>query len=254
MRGIRAFGLNDVFNMPEEPAQDILYTYADADDHIEAKSNTFTIVMNRDIRKTVDIASQMAVYLSKKFLEQKVLLVNTYAGAELMQRSIAVALARCGVKLSPSLAKYLPGDWTHAIAESASAFPTNLRILDCESGTLEAWRIEEEIKIFGGTIVILNSFEFSAFDDRDRKKLAHSLVSLRGQHSLTMVVFSHEMRTDVSVYTPAHGGIGIISAFAGSVWRIMSQSDRARFNSYYRMVARMTKVHEPQTNTHTLGT
>ena len=265
-RGVRAGGLEDVFNMPEEPVQDLLCTYADTDDRIEARSNTFTIVMNRDIRKTVEIANQMAVHLSKKYPDKKILLVNTYAGSDLMQSSIAIALAKTGSKLPPQFKKHLPDNWKDAIEEGAhSYFPTNLRVLDCESGTLEAWRIEEEIKIFGGEIVILNSFEFSAFDDRDRKQLAHSLVSMREQHSLTMVIFSHEMRTDVSIYTPAHGGIGIISAFAGSVWHVMSRPDRARFNSYYRKLARMgndisvykpklSGVHEPQTDTHALST
>ncbi len=247
--GARAYDVSEVFTALPEATQEVLCTYADDNENIVTRSNTFTIIMNRDIRKTVEISSEMAVHLARKYPEQKILLVNTYAGTDLMQQTIAMGLARSGAKLPPEFARHLESGWENAIGEAGSTpeFPLNLRILDCESGMLEAWRIEEELKLFGcvddmPAIVILNSFEFSAYDGRDRRLLAQDLVTLREKRSLTMVVFSHEMRADVKSHTPSHGGIGILSAFSGSVWRIMSQYDRARYNAFYRRIANLTKT------------
>jgi len=243
----RGYDISEVFSAEAPPAPEVLCKYIDDEDRIEVPSDTFTIVMNRDIRKSVEIANIMAVHLARKFPEQTVLLVNTYAGADLMQRTLALAFAQGDTKLPPSFAQYLDPRWQDSIAEGApSPFPANLRILDAATGTLEAWHIEEELKLIGGAperpaTVLLNSFECSVWGYwRDRKVFAEQLVELRERRRLTFVLFSHEIRADVQSHTPAHGGIGIVSAFAGSVWYLMCQADRAKFNAYYKRIASLT--------------
>lgn len=249
----RGYDLTEVFSAEGPPAPEVLCKYLDFEDRIEVPSDTFTIVMNRDIRKPVEIANIMAVHIARQFPEQSVLLVNTYAGTDLMQRSLAVAFAQGDVKLPPSFAPYLDARWQDSIAEDApTPFPPNLRVLDAATGTLDAWHIEEELKLMDPTLerratVILNSFECSVWGYwRDRKAFAEQLVELRERRRLTFVLFSHEIRADVQNHTPAHGGIGIISAFAGSVWYLMRQSDRAKFNAYYKRIASLTVVKEPK--------
>jgi len=246
--GVQSYDVNDVFSLCPDAERKVLCTYANDTDKIEAVSNTFTIVMNRNIRRSVEIASMMAIHLAKKFPEQKVLLVNTYAGTELMQRSLVAGLAESGGKVAPEHAHMLPHAYKDCVAqdEPPTQFPANLRIMDSPTGMLDAWRIEEELNLMGcidegSGIVLLNSFEFAAWGfDRDKKQFAEQLVELRKRRSLTMVIFSHEIRADVQNYTPAHGAIGVISAFAGSVWYLMRQADHARFNAHYKRIAALT--------------
>jgi hypothetical protein len=248
-QNIKARGLDvsEVFSAEAPPPPEVLCQYTDDEDRIKALSNTFTIVMNRDIRKSVEIANEMALLMARKFPDQKVLLINTYAGTELMQRTLANGMAMIGLKLPPEFAPYLSPDRLPAIEENAPPpFPTNLRILDAPTGTLETWHIDEQLKLMScgdecKAIVILNSFECAVWGYwRDRKVFAEQLVELRERRQLTFVVFSHEIRADVQIHTPAHGGIGIISAFAGSVWYLMRQADRAKFNAYYKRIASLT--------------
>lgn len=246
--GVRGYEVSEVFAAAPDKEREVLCTYAYDEDWIEVMSNTFTIVMNRDILKSMEIASAISVHLAKRFPEQKVLLVNTYAGTELMQRTLVSGLAASGLNVAPDLAHLLPARHKDSVGEAGTRtiFPSNIRILDSPTGMLDAVRIEDELKLMGctedtGAIVILNSFEFSAWGfDRDKKQFAEQLVELRNRLSLTMVIFSHEIRADVQIFTPAHGAIGVISAFAGSVWYLMSQTDQAKFIAHYRRIAALT--------------
>jgi hypothetical protein len=248
--GVRGYEVSEVFAAAPEADREVLCTYLDDvhGDKIEAVSNTFTIVMNRDITKSIEISSHMSVFLARKFPGRNVMLVNTYAGTALLQRTLAFGIAACGGKVPAEHGELLPHDYKKLVAQNgeASDAPKNLRILDCPSGLLDASRIDDELNLMGcaddeSAIVILNSFEFSAWGfDRSRKAFAEGLVELQVRRALTMVIFSHEIRADVQVHTPAHGAIGVISAFAGSVWYLMRQTDRAKFNAHYRRIASLT--------------
>ncbi len=241
-RGVIAGRVEDVFHQPPEEEQELLCTYLDESDSIAVHSNMLTIVLNRDIRKSVEISAAMAVHLAKKYPSRNILLLNTYAGTELMQQSLARGLAESGYDIPASYAPLLGRDYQDKIVEGAQlSFPENLRILSCETGTLETWRIEEEMNIFGCDVAILNSIEYSMLEEKDRRHLACSLLELRRATGLTLVLFSHEMRADVASYTPARGPIGLMSAHAGSVWRIMTQFDRARYNTFYKRIASATR-------------
>src|SRR5436853_201911 len=74
---------------------------------------------------------------------------KTGAGVELMQRSLARGIAQSGGKVPPSMAQHLPSFVEGAVAgpDDPLEFPTNLRVLDAATGTLNCWRIEEELKL-----------------------------------------------------------------------------------------------------------
>src|SRR5579883_2503616 len=292
LRSPRSLGVGDVFAAEQDPENELLTIYDDSEDHIEVRSHSTTIVLNRDIMKSVEISSAMSVFLAKKFPERRVLLVNSYASTGLMQRSLARALWETGFKLPPSFKQYLgslaAGDDSdflprvvsgdparvvsgdpagpmdrvvsgdpagHACEQDALAevgghhasesgdsnavdvpfFPQNLRVLDCPTGTLTAQRLDEEVSSFGAHVVILNSLEFTAITDWHRRLLAHGLLDVRARHGLSLVIFSHEQRSDIASYRGARGAIGILSAYADSVWRIMTPFERIRWERRYQL-------------------
>jgi len=231
----RALGLEEVFQAEPEPTGELLCTYLDGDDRIEARSDTFTLVLNRNIVQSVEISGIMAVVIAKKFPERRVLLVNTYAGAALMQQTVARGMRSAGLPLHSRLKPYFPADWKVEFDDTATApFLTNFRLLDCPTSTLTALRLEQEMHNFACDLVILNSFEFSALSLWDRQQFAQGLVALREKQPLTMVIFSHEQRMDVLSLTPARGALGLIGAYSSRVWRIMTPFERTRFEQRYR--------------------
>ena len=249
LRGIRSIELPEVFEQPPEPTRETLCTYLDGDDKIVVESKTFTVVLNRDIRHNVRISSEMSLWLARKFPEKKVVLINTYAGTDLLQKSLAVGMWRLNIKLPPGFKQYVPHSDPSDFDEAAPPpFPTNLRLLDCPTSTFSAWRLEEELKSQEAEIVILNSFEFSTMSLTNRRHLAEGLIDLRARRNLSIVLFSHEMKNDVASFTPGRGAIGYLTAYAGSVWRIMTPFDRARWNKQMAVGGSSPAVHENKIN------
>ena len=97
-RGVVAGRVEDVFHQPPEAEQELLCTYLDDSESIAVHSNMLTIVLNRDIRKSVDISAAMAVHLAKKYPSRNILLLNTYAGTALMQQSLRAASRRAATR------------------------------------------------------------------------------------------------------------------------------------------------------------
>jgi hypothetical protein len=254
LKGIRSLGVGQIFEEPAEPERERLCEFNDGEDRIVAESNTFTIVLNRDLCKSVEISCAMALFLAKKYPEQNVVLVNTYAGTALMQRALASGMWRTaskGQKLPMSFKKYVPPGWDHDFAEGAPApYPHNLRILDCPTSTFTAWRLNEELQRQPAEVVLVNSFEFAAIDSRTRRRLAAELLDLRTKRSLSVIIFSHEMKSAAAPWTPASGPIGLLTAFAGSVWRILPPHERAKWEKHTQTGI----VHEQKISLHTEGT
>src|SRR5207237_5050017 len=78
-----------------------------------------------------------------------------------------------------------------------------------------------------GQIVIWNSFEFSAYRAAMRARIAEAMIALRNALQLSVLVFSHGMRHDVKPCTPVRGAIGLLSAYASFVFRLMSEIEWA---------------------------
>ena len=252
LREVRSIDLSKVFESLPEPKRELLCTYLDGDDCVEVRSNTFTLVLNRDIRKSVEIASGMALWTARKYPERHVLLVNTYAGADLLQRSLAVGMWKMGIILPPSLRRYIPfgGENSDFDDGVAPAYPNNLQLLDCPTSTFSIFRLEAELQERESDIVILDSFEFSALSLEGRRQLANGLLELRERRSLTVVIFSHEMKTDLAAFTPGRGAMGILSAHAGSVWRILTLPERKKWEKQ----AGSPIIHETKTHSSILST
>src|ERR1035437_3769063 len=71
-------------------------------------------------------------------------------------------------------------------------------------------------------MVILNSFEFAAWSIFLRAQFAQGLVGLQQRLQLTIVVFSHDLRHDLSSYRAGRGPLGLLAAYAHSVWPVTS--------------------------------
>jgi hypothetical protein len=227
----RSFRVEDIFLEPTERQPEVLVRYPSQQwgETFEAKSDSFTIVMNRDLKGSIQMASAMAIFLSKKHPLKNVLLVNTYAGVDLMQRTLALGMKDAELPMPSSFARLPIFD-----DSVASPFPFNLRLLDCPMATCTTWRLEQEIQLYPSDIVILNSFEFASLSQWQRGQLAEGLLELRAKFGLTIVIFSQEMRSDISPYFKGRGALGILSAHAPSVWRIMTAAEQEKWDNLRR--------------------
>src|SRR5437588_5763110 len=84
-RPYRGLSVLQVFDIPREPEREHLCTYVYENGIVQFQSNAFTLVLNRDIQKSIEISSGMAMRVAMKFPDRRVVLVNTYAGPELLQ-------------------------------------------------------------------------------------------------------------------------------------------------------------------------
>jgi len=231
----RSLQLHQIFDAAKrplhEPQRERLITYYDGMDQYHAMSDTLTIAMCRNIRKSIMISSALTVKIADKYPKKSVLLINTYAGAELLVESFARGMHMCSYKLPPQFKGLVPDAKQDSdYDENAEAkMPKNFRVLDVPCATLTPQRLEAEIRAHQADVVIINSFEFAAFSDKRKKALAEGILEVRQKHQLTMFVFSHEMRLDAVPYSGGRGPIGIMSAFAGSVWRLMEDWEKKKW-------------------------
>ncbi len=219
---IKSVSLTEVFEAPPEPAKDLLCTRISNGVKLEAMNNSLTLVLDMDIHRSVEHSSAMAVYLSGKFPNRNTLLINTYAGEDMMQTSLLKGMMDADVLL-PSTWKYraVMANKKVKFSESADAvMPPNLRVLNCPYDTLSTKLIDSELSAHKCDIVILNSFEFSSLSQYAKWELARGLVSLRVNRKLSMVVYSQTRYRGVSSYSIGRGPIGSIAPFSGAIWRI----------------------------------
>jgi hypothetical protein len=234
MKEISWKDIGQVFAAEPEIKPERLCAYSEGDDIIVAEWDTFTVVMNRNIQRSIEISTGMALHIAKKYNGGNVLLVNTYASTELLQQSIARALFHSGQKLPHSYFRFFPETWIvdRDFDDSATPqFPPNLRLLDCPASSLSLWRLEQALDEYQAETIILNSFEFASLARQQRMVLAEGLLELREKRGLSVIIFSHEMKADIAPYTPGRGALGLLSAFAGSVLRLMTPYEKKQW--YY---------------------
>lgn len=244
-RSIRA---NDIFGLPPEPKREELCKYqGDFGELHGIFSNTITIALSRDLQKNVMLANAVALHLAMKYPDRNVLLVNTYAGTEMMQRTLADAayreLINSGRKAPTTFREFLPKALDEYFDEQSTfEFPENLRVLNAPTGTLTAANLASEIEECHADTLILNSFEFSAWSIFLRAQFAQGLVGLQKRLQLTVVVFSHELRSNVGSFRAGRGPLGLLAAYAYSVWHAVSFEETQRLNRSGNRT-----VHEKQT-------
>src|ERR1035437_10457844 len=91
-----------------EPPKELLCTFVNQGDEYYATSDTLTLVLNRDLRGSVQIASGLALKIAQKFPERNVLLINTYASRELLIEGFAFALWQTNTKMPPDFKHLVP--------------------------------------------------------------------------------------------------------------------------------------------------
>ena len=237
---IRSLSVNEMFRTPPEPPKDILCKFQYNTDELTAMSDSLTLILNRDIRSSMEHASSMAVFLAKKFPERKTLLINTYAGAKFMQETIMKGIIDSRIAM-PSEWKYAGGvpETAEFSDEAADGFLPNLRLMNCPVSTLDARRLEAEVTKHGYSIVILNSFEFSSLTHYSLSLLARGIIELREKQKLAMVIYSQQFRAGISASFIGRGPIGMMAPYSDSIWRVYSD-----FASVHISKKNMEKINE----------
>ena len=241
-RSLRALTIGELYQIPENPPKCLLGTYSYDEDLVRVTSGAFTIVLSREIRKNIKIAVTLAVGLAGKHPDKKVLLLNSYAGSDLLKSAFSEAMWRRREKpmTDKSTAESaIQDDAANGVA--MDVFP-NLRLLDVPIGEWSTERVRQEVTEHGAEIIIWDSFEFSAINRYRREIVAREMLKLREEYNLTVVVFSHEMKRDVQAGIPARGAIGMLSAYADSVWRLQTEEEKNKPLKQRRVV----DVHEKE--------
>ncbi len=222
---IRSESLDDVFDGPVEAPKDVLISFESDGDRLEAKNETLTLVLDRDIHRSIDHASALAVHLAAKYPARTVLLINTYASRGLLQKTLMDGLVGAKVEL-PSKWKYRGGIPNDAqISEPGRAtLPKNIRILSCPFATLTPRLIDMELTAHHADIVVLNSFEFASLSSYAKSMLAAGLVTLQINRKLSLMVYTQDRHRGLSTYSIGRGAIGMLAPFAAAIWRIFGDS------------------------------
>lgn len=244
---IRSVSVSQMFETPPEPRKGVLCKFLYNQDELTAMSDSLTLILNRDIRSSMEHASKVSVFLATKFPDQNILLVNTYAGAKFMQETL--------VKGMNSSHLALPSQWKYkGVAqgmeysnEPDKPFLNNLRLMNCPLGTLDTSRLEAEIGEHGSTIVILNSFEFSTLTRHALWNLARGIVELREKNKLSMIVYSQHFRAGISPYFIGKGAIGMMAPFAESIWKVYSDFESVHIT--HRDMKKISELNSEDLNT-----
>jgi hypothetical protein len=239
-RSLRSLTIGELYQIPDNPPKCLLGTYSDREDLIRVTSGGFTIVLCREIRKNIKVAVSVAVGLAHKYPDKKILLLNSYAGTELLKSAFSKEMWRHRKDDRSMFEAAARKD-----AENGVAMDTlpNIRLLDVPMGEWSTEQVRQEVTEHGAEIIIWDSFEFSAVNRYRREIVAREMLKLREEYNLTVVVFSHEMKRDVKAGIPSRGAIGMISAYADSVWRLETEEEMMKPIKQYRTPT----IHEQKT-------
>jgi hypothetical protein len=175
---------------PISAATEKCYSLLKGEDLMQVHSNAFNLVLGRDLRRNVIYASTMAVEMAAE--GKKVLYLNTYASEQLLRLSFSGVK---NVEADAALESIATGSWNRKLLDDV--------ILEQKS-----------------EVLILNSFEFTGFNRYQRDKVSRDLIELQRLHSLTVILFSHEMKPEIEARCAVRGSLAMISALAESVSKI----------------------------------
>ncbi|HEY3875804.1 MAG TPA: hypothetical protein VGM92_10025 [Candidatus Kapabacteria bacterium] len=221
--------VSQIFEAAARQAQSVperIITYNASIQTYHAYAGELTLVMCRDIRKSVDVASAICLAVAGKYPDRNILMFNTYASADLLTGGFVRALHFLNLKVPFTFQNYLPRAKKDAFDDTVDLpSPENLRVVDCPTSTLTPDSLRREIEKSKAKIVVLNSLEFAGFSDRAKRELAEAVLDLRHQLGITFFVFTHEMRVAMP-YTGGRGPVGMLTAFARSIWHIVNDWEK----------------------------
>ncbi|MDP4199913.1 MAG: hypothetical protein Q8902_10130, partial [Bacteroidota bacterium] len=159
----------------------------------------------------------------------------------------AAALALLPQPVLPNLHLFdVPlGQWD--AEKLSSAINTPQRALRCEethhpvlSPQGERETVEEN------PVVIINSFEYAPLNRNGKWRMAREILELQESLSLTVILFSHEMRSDLESGLPGRGSLGLISGQAASVVRLADPFEHLIRSRKPRNQPERATIHEAQ--------
>ena len=211
-----------------------IYSLTEGKDQIQVQTDSFNIVLSKNISRNVRLSLRLALEMSK---ERKVVYVNTYAGSELLTQSLAQAVAKIAEA---------SGDTTEqpsSMRELLAKYP-NFRMVDSPVGDWDGMRVAREIKSMEAEVLIINSFEYAPLVRYQKEKVAIDLLQIQQLTGMSIVIFSHETNTSIDVYMPGRGPLGLLSAYASTVsrlgeeWLVALEKEQQKKEKIFRAIDR----------------
>ncbi len=147
----------------------------------------------------------------------------------------------------------------YAAIEAAKPKPAlpNLHLFDVPLGQWDAEKLAGTINAphpltpspcweRGNPVLIINSFEYAPLNRNGKWRMAREILELQQAMSLTVVVFSHEMRVDLEAGLPGRGSLGLLSGQAGTVARLADPFEHLIRSRKPRNQPERGTVHEAQ--------
>jgi len=217
-RKLRSFKIGEFLSEPKPENPHFLCTYVNGGDSFHVHKHNFNLLLHKELKENVQIASDLAVHLAHKRPREKVLLINTYAGYHLMTECLSLSLKRVNVPHDDPRKAQDENQPIEDMLEGEAILP-NLDLLDVPMGCWSHEQLEDYVTS-GTTIVILNSFEFAGLTGYEREHIARNAITLFKDHPVTFILFSHEVRRDLRAGFGARGALGSIAAIAAGVYKL----------------------------------
>jgi hypothetical protein len=188
---------------------------------IQIAGTAINIVACRHVRSNVHRSIRMAVELAAS--GSRVLYLNSYAGIELLRDALYSNMPHSDAESKPirdrvSIMAFPYGMMTRCLSVAKNA------VYEGEKTEGEENPLVKQLC----DVVILNSFEFSTFDYRDKVTLASEMLEWVQAVPITLVVFTQELSTYMSAGSPVRGPLGLLTAAAATVSKIGRTSRELR--------------------------
>jgi len=224
-----SLSIENLFSIPDRPGPKELYSYVAPDFTIPVQSESFTIVLSRDVRKNTWLAAELAFRIAREKPAQDVWYINTYASVGLLKESFAKLFATAGIEPPTPVPieeeDYLAEPYQRKDSEeTANLVLPNLRIVHVPIGQWDTDELSMDIERRGRKdakqVVIINSFEYAPLTRGRKEKMAIELLQLSSELELSIVIFSHEMKRDLEAGMPGKGPIGMLATRAEKISRL----------------------------------
>ncbi len=96
-----SFNLELLFGLPEQPASEQIFNYKASEMEIPVQTDSFTIVLSRDVRRNTFMAAEVAFHAAHGDLTKDVWYVNTYAGVNFLKECFRKLFDAAGMELPP---------------------------------------------------------------------------------------------------------------------------------------------------------
>ncbi len=186
---------------------------------IQIAGNAINIVAARHVRMNVHRSVRMALELAAS--GSRVLYLNSYAGTDLLREAIYSHIPHSDAESKPirervSIMAFPYGMMGRCLSDARNAIYEDIE----DDGSDEDEESGETERAQHCDVVILNSFEFSTFDYRDKVTLASEMLEWAQAVPITLVIFTQELSTYMSAGSPVRGPLGLLTAAAATVSKI----------------------------------